>query len=293
MRRQCRAFTLVEVLVVMGIIAVMIALLFPAIGGAIVSMNEVHCQNNLAQLAKVVQAYCGDFKGSFPLYATQYITGSASNWLYNLTTGGAPDWRVDDNGNFLNPGLLIKYKYIGDESILYCPADQRAGLPRPSGAITRPVGGENVAPTSYVINGSITYGGGLEGGTQDAYQWSSWARDKTPWVQSRNIGDFDPGDFLFIEQSSGVSPEPPSAFDRGYMIPDSSTYSLTTRHRDGGFVSCMDGHAEWFSRESFERGMRTVFAGGTYWYRNTPTRPPGTPAGKLTDEEIGARWNPG
>lgn len=283
MRRQCRAFTLVELLVVMGIIAIMIALLFPAIGGAIVSMNEVHCQNNLAQLSKVIQAYCGDSKGSFPLYATKYVTGSASNWLYGLTTGGAPDF---------NTGVLVKYKYIGDESILYCPADKSAGLPRPSGAVMKGVGAAKTAPTSYVINGSITYGGGLEGGRQDAYKWSSWALDKTPWVQSRSIGDFDPVDFLFIEQSSGVSPEPTSAFNCGYMTPNSSLYSLTTRHRDGGFVSSMDGHAEWFSRESFERGMIKVFA-GTYWYRNTPVRPPGTPPGKITDEEIGARWNPG
>ncbi len=275
MKRQRSAFTLIELLVVVAIIGVLAALLFPVVGGAILGAAEVECQNHLSQLAKVVAAYCAEHQGSFPLYAQSNITGSASNWLYGLTSAGKPDF---------NTGILISHKYIGTEDILYCPVDRDRGLvPPKTGALVNDKGRR---PTSYVINASITYGGG--GG--DAYSWST---DKATKVRSRKISDFDPVDFLFIEQSSGVEPEPDSAFDKGYMTPNSNKYALTNRHREGGFVSCMDGHVEWFSHEKFTEGMKKVYGSGGQWYRNTFKRPDAAQPGEVTKEEIASRWNPG
>lgn len=285
MKRQRSAFTLIELLVVVAIIGVLAALLFPVVGGAILGAGEVECQNHLSQLAKVVAAYCAEHHGSFPLYAQNDISGSASNWLYGLTSAGTtPDF---------NTGILISHKYIGTEDILYCPVDRDRGLVREQGALMKGTGANAKAPTSYVINASITYGG--ERG--DAWSWSS---DEATKVRSRKISDFDPVDFLFIEQSAGKDPdlpddypnqEPHSAFDKGYMTPNFNKYALTNRHHGGGFVSCMDGHVEWFNHEKFTEGMKKVY--GSEWYRNAPTRPSNTPQGEVSDEEIGARWNPG
>ena len=273
MKRQRSAFTLIELLVVVAIIGVLAALLFPVVGGAILGAAEVECQNHLSQLAKVVAAYCAEHQGSFPLYAQSNITGSASNWLYGRTSAGKPDF---------NTGILISHKYIGTEDILYCPVDRDRGPVRKIGAVEN----EGKYPTSYVINASITYGGG--GG--DAYSWST---DPATKVRSRKISDFDPVDFLFIEQSSGVEPEPDSAFDKGYMTPNSGKYALTNRHHGGGFVSCMDGHVEWFSHEKFTEGMKKVYGSGAQWYRNTFKRPATAQPGTVSDEEIASRWNPG
>ena len=278
-KRQRSAFTLVELLVVISIIGVLAALLFPVVGGAILGVAEVECQNHLSQLAMVVRAYCAEHQGSFPLYAQQNIRGSASNWLYGLNAARKPDFKT---------GILVSHKYIGTEDILYCPVDAGRGMSRATSAL---MNDEGKPPTSYVINGSITYGGGIESSDMDAYMWSA---DPATQVRSRNISDFDPVDFLFIEQSSGVKPEPePSKFSAGYMTPNFSKFALTNRHHGGGFVSCMDGHVEWFSHEKFTKGMKKVYGSGAQWYRNTFTRPSNTPPGEVSDEEIGARWNPG
>ena len=274
MKRQRSAFTLIELLVVVAIIGVLAALLFPVVGGAILGAAEVECQNHLSQLAKVVAAYCAEHQGSFPLYAQSNISGSASNWLYGRTSAGKPDF---------NTGILISHKYIGTEDILYCPVDRDRGLVPMTDDF---VNDEGKRPTSYVINASITYGGG--GG--DAYSWSA---DKATKVRSRKISDFDPVDFLFIEQSSGVESEPDSDFDKGYMTPNSGKYALTDRHHGGGFVSCMDGHVEWFSHEKFRQGMDMHKGTGGEWYRNTFKRPSNAQPGEVSDEEIASRWNPG
>jgi prepilin-type N-terminal cleavage/methylation domain-containing protein len=301
---QHAAFTLIELLVVMSIIGVLVALLFPAAGGVWGSAYEVRCQNNLAQLAKVVGAYCTEHQGSFPLQPQGQASGSASNWLYGLKDRmGNPDFAA---------GILWRHKYIGSEEILYCPLDADRGLVRdPQKALLKLVckncgapvssstaacteckqqaGAEEKAPTSYVINASITYGGGDERGTHDARIWST---DTVTAVRSRHFSEFEATDFLFIEQSTGVAPEPKSAFDTGYMTPNSNKYALTTRHRGGGFASCMDGHVEWFTHEQFTEGMKKVY-NGREWYREVPKRPQSAQPGEVTPEELGARWNPG
>ena len=266
MQRRHTAFTLIELLVVMAIIGILMAMLFPAIQEALRGANEVTCKNNLAQLAKVMQTYCSDFEGSFPLFSTP----SANNWLYVRDGHGKIDFKQ---------GLLLKHKYIGDESILYCPVDLERGRVRAPGALMKRLQtGDEVGPTSYTVNASITWGD---------YQWPGDRR-----VRSRNHVDFNPNDFLFIEQSSGVEPEPDSDFDQAYMTPNTGKYALTNRHRGGGFVACMDGHVSWFTTEKFDDAMRKIGASGNWFYK-TFKRPSNQPAGIVTDEEIATRWNPG
>ncbi|MEA3367172.1 MAG: prepilin-type N-terminal cleavage/methylation domain-containing protein [Planctomycetota bacterium] len=271
-------FTLIELLVVITIIGILMAMLFPAVISALGSAGETQCQSNLSQLAKVVIAYCADNKGRFPLHATDNRSGSAGNWLY-----------VEDRGrNDASQGILMRQKYIGDEEILYCPVDASRGHPRPLGTVfklekcTDERGGSytEIDPPSYVINASITWGD------------HPWGADDQ--VRSRNISDFDPVDFLFIEQSAGVTPEPTSRFDKAYMTPETNKYALTKRHRDGGFVSCMDGHVEWYTSEKFKKGMDALQqAEGQGWYYKKPERPSTAPERTVSPEEVGARWNPG
>lgn len=63
--QRYRAFTLIELLVVISIIALLIAILLPALGAAKDSAKRVECVSNLRQLATTVTAVATDEKGQF------------------------------------------------------------------------------------------------------------------------------------------------------------------------------------------------------------------------------------
>jgi type II secretory pathway pseudopilin PulG len=107
-RQTARAFTLTELLVVVGLIAVMISLLLPVVGKARAAADAAACLSNLRQMGTAWHLYLTENRGRLPDYA----------WHMP----GAPDlaWRA------YWPGILEHYNVR--ENALLCPT---AGEPIP------------------------------------------------------------------------------------------------------------------------------------------------------------------
>ncbi|HZL37972.1 MAG TPA: DUF1559 domain-containing protein [Tepidisphaeraceae bacterium] len=113
-----RAFTLVELLVVIGIIAVLISLLMPALNRARENAKQVKCASNLRQLGLAMQMYANDNHDWFPFSASRGAGHQAEDWIW---------WQT---GQDLDQSAIAKYlggKKGGTlEAILRCPSDELA-----------------------------------------------------------------------------------------------------------------------------------------------------------------------
>ena len=102
-----RGFTLIELLVVIGIIAILAAILLPALARARESARSKSCTNNLKQLGTVLRMYAGENRGDLPLRFVPYqrpYTPDRGCW-----------------SSFDSP--LIYPEYLTDHRVLLCPSD--------------------------------------------------------------------------------------------------------------------------------------------------------------------------
>ena len=85
--RQPKAFTLVELLVVIGMIAVLIALLMPALTRARMSADLVKCQSNFRQIYSALTFYANENHGLLPYSSTPSfgLTGTNAGMFIRLT----------------------------------------------------------------------------------------------------------------------------------------------------------------------------------------------------------------
>ena len=84
-------FSLVELLVVISIIAILAAMLLPALAGAKLMARKSVCVGNLKQFGLAFQSYANDFNEYFPIEFQTFspaITGETSYWFEELDASG-------------------------------------------------------------------------------------------------------------------------------------------------------------------------------------------------------------
>lgn len=145
MRRSRRGFTLVELLVVIGIIALLISILLPALNKAREQANSIKCASNMRQLYLDAMMYVQDNNGQFFYPPTAQASESASyypNGLYMMGNNSAMvDFTNNPNTNsgstaYNQPGTFLPYLANGSNSpdarmaIFNCPTDMADGSDR-------------------------------------------------------------------------------------------------------------------------------------------------------------------
>ncbi|HOX55294.1 MAG TPA: prepilin-type N-terminal cleavage/methylation domain-containing protein [Candidatus Paceibacterota bacterium] len=134
-----RGFTLIELLVVIAIIALLAALMLPALSRSQATAKRIHCLSNLHQMGIAAHVYVDDNAGFYPVaYWYGTINGAMAAISWDLTTiQGSPPAVI--------PGLL--WQSQGNKQIQQCPS-----LTRGANWLVDPYTGYNYN-TSYLGHG--------------------------------------------------------------------------------------------------------------------------------------------
>ncbi|MCX6927049.1 MAG: DUF1559 domain-containing protein [Verrucomicrobia bacterium] len=222
------AFTLIELLVVIAIIAILAAMLLPALTRAKTRTQATQCMNNLRQLMLSWQMYSDDSHDHLPfntVFETDVTKSWCTGWLqYQVST--------PDNTNTLLFSKALMGPYFHNPKLFKCPGDP-----------TLDVGNKLPRVRTVAMNAFM-------GGFPDGSDWDEVKVRASTWRTYRRLSQIDRPDMRFV-----IADESPIINDGFLMhyLPIGTTQlpadgimddCPASYHGGAGALSFADGHSE-------------------------------------------------
>lgn len=270
------AFTLIELLSVLGVLLLLAITLCPALAGAQAKSRAVQCLANIGQIMRAVTLYTGDNSDFFPPNPDDSNLTPGHNWCPG---DAGPASAEEFNPDVLaDPTRCLVAPYLGANVALFrCTSDPRVGLYRG----TDPARQGTLVPAARTISMSQAVGTLCRGYDSSGTHWGKPSLSVNgPWLDSQHAHRRNSPWRTYGRTSEAVLPapadlwviieeDPSSMNDGGFgfgMIIEQWLDWPATAHDFGGSLAFADGHA------SFHRwtDVRTRVLSGNRSVLNVP-----------------------
>lgn len=164
---KTRAFTLVEMLVVVAIIMLLISMLLPSLGRAKDAARRLECVSHLHAQGVALGDYSSSNAGQLPIYDPNPATGpnkTIADPVIAYRVGEAPGETAADTVTVRNHGILYQEKLLPDAEFFYCPT-QRGSIwqqdlyvtPWLSGGSVGHLNGAAVPGSTWLVRSAYLY----------------------------------------------------------------------------------------------------------------------------------------
>jgi prepilin-type N-terminal cleavage/methylation domain-containing protein len=256
---RTRGFTLVELLVVIGIIALLIGILLPALRRARDAATSTACLNNLRQIGITFHIYANNSKGWFPSGGPNRDFrlrpgGMVLTWPERLVLGGAARQSLP-KGYTWNDGAGARNYPIARNGMFLCPGWGQGSFEG---------GNDRVDSRGYGMNPYVS---------PDFFGSPYWASFIKLHKFPKNLVVLVDGYgrlYSLLDTNYVRTNGPPFKNSQGALVNTFATpfeYGIYLRHKKGANYLFTDMHAEW-SDAHHEMGYATP---GNLW---NPARPP-------------------